>query len=69
MSPPTDGARAPSAGLVSFTNNSGRARHSVRAVVRQTARAAGRGLPTRLYLPALFVKGMVPPLGQTGGRR
>ena len=54
-------------GIMSFTNNLGRARHSarrarapsrqVRAVGCPTTRQAGRGLPALPVLPSLFVKG------------
>jgi hypothetical protein len=50
-------------GMMSFTNNFGRARHSVRAVVCPNTRPAGRGLPALPILPSSFVKGKIPLCG------
>jgi hypothetical protein len=47
-------------GMMSFTNNLGRARHSVRAGGCPTTRSADRGLPALPILPSLFVKGKIP---------
>jgi hypothetical protein len=47
---------------MSFTNNAGRARHSVRAAAWQRTRSAGRGLPALPILPSLFVKGIIPEI-------
>ena len=48
---------------MSFTNNAGRARHSVRAAAGNPTLSAGRGLPALPILPSLFVKGIVPHQG------
>ncbi len=52
--------RSLNCGIMSFTNNAGRARHSVRAAAGQFTRSAGRGLPALPVLPWLFVKGIIP---------
>jgi hypothetical protein len=49
-------------GIMSFTNNAGRARHSVRAATCEPAHLAGRGLPALPVLPLLFDKGIIPIL-------
>jgi len=51
-----------SSGIMSFTNNAGRARHSVRAAACQPMRSAGRELPAPPVFPSLFVKGIIPAL-------
>ena len=53
-------ARRLNCGIMSFTNNAGGARHSVRAAAGQFTRSAGRGLAALPVLPWLFVKGKIP---------
>jgi hypothetical protein len=48
---------------VRFTNNAGRARHSVRAANCQPTPSAGRGLPAPPVFPSLFGKGIIQLLG------
>jgi hypothetical protein len=45
-----------------FTNNLGRARHSVRAAVCKSTRSAGRGLPALPILTHLFVIWIIPSI-------
>ena len=49
-------------GIILFTNNLGRARHSVRAAVCKSTRSAGRGLPALPILTHLFVIWIIPSI-------